>query len=118
MLRPAHGIAIGTAAPFGRLRGSCTSTYPRVTPGVELRIRHFHTIVAGSVAAAFVWTEAPRLMGSPLELGADMVNELPNQLSKLAGGDARAGREGRHLGFDTYAYPGDDVMRAWRHEDV
>lgn len=25
---------------------------------------------------------------------------------------------GRHLGFDTYAYPGDEVMRAWRHEDV
>jgi hypothetical protein len=27
-------------------------------------------------------------------------------------------RSGRHLGFDTYAYPGDDAMLAWRHEDV
>jgi hypothetical protein len=82
-----------------------------------LRLRHFHTVLAGSVAAAFVWTEAPRLMGSPFELAADIANELPSQLTNFAG-DARAGREGRHLGFDTYAYPGDDVMRAWRHEDV
>jgi glycoside hydrolase-like protein len=27
-------------------------------------------------------------------------------------------RTGRHLGFDTYAYPGDDAMLAWRDEDV
>jgi hypothetical protein len=27
-------------------------------------------------------------------------------------------REGKHLGFDTYAYPGDDAMLAWRHDDV
>jgi hypothetical protein len=27
-------------------------------------------------------------------------------------------RAGRHLGFDTYAYPGDDAMLAWRDEDV
>lgn len=27
-------------------------------------------------------------------------------------------REGRHLGFDTYAYPGDAAMRAWMHDDV
>jgi hypothetical protein len=27
-------------------------------------------------------------------------------------------RSGRHLGFDTYAYPGDDAMLAWRDEDV
>jgi hypothetical protein len=27
-------------------------------------------------------------------------------------------REGRHLGFDTYAYPGDAAMLAWRHDDV
>ena len=26
-------------------------------------------------------------------------------------------RAGRHLGFDTYAYPGDDAMRAWRQVD-
>lgn len=26
-------------------------------------------------------------------------------------------RTGKHLGFDTYAYPGDDAMQAWREED-
>ncbi|MEO8192766.1 MAG: glycoside hydrolase domain-containing protein [Gemmatimonadales bacterium] len=26
-------------------------------------------------------------------------------------------RAGRHLGFDTYAYPGDEAMKAWRDED-
>jgi hypothetical protein len=26
-------------------------------------------------------------------------------------------RTGKHLGFDTYAYPGDDAMKAWREED-
>jgi hypothetical protein len=26
-------------------------------------------------------------------------------------------REGKHLGFDTYAYPGDAAMRAWKDED-
>ena len=27
-------------------------------------------------------------------------------------------RAGKHLGFDTYAYPGDAAMLAWRHEHV
>jgi hypothetical protein len=27
-------------------------------------------------------------------------------------------RQGRHAGFDTYKYPGDEVMRAWWHADV
>ena len=27
-------------------------------------------------------------------------------------------RAGRHLGFDTYAYPGDKAMLAWRHDAV
>ncbi len=27
-------------------------------------------------------------------------------------------RTGRHLGFDTYVYPGDDAMLAWRDDDV
>jgi hypothetical protein len=27
-------------------------------------------------------------------------------------------RDGKHLGFDTYAYPGDEAMLAWRHENV
>jgi hypothetical protein len=27
-------------------------------------------------------------------------------------------KEASYLGFDTYTYPGDEVMRAWRHDDV
>jgi hypothetical protein len=48
-----------------------------------------------------------------------MASELPNRLVEAAAPvDARAGREGRHLGFDTYAYPGDEAMLAWRHTEV
>lgn len=47
----------------------------------------------------------------------DVVNELSTTITEVAdkGGPDRTGR---HLGFDTYAYPGDEVMRAWRHRDV
>lgn len=50
-------------------------------------------------------------------------NPVPNPLSELgsAVGDASTNiatnlRAGRHLGFDTYAYPGDDAMVAWRQD--
>lgn len=82
-----------------------------------MRKRHIPTLVATSVAAAFVTTHATRLMESPVEAVAAVVNELPKALTHLAT-DAKADRAGRHLGFDTYKYPGDDVMRAWRHADV
>jgi hypothetical protein len=39
-------------------------------------------------------------------------------VGEIAGVSANDARKGRHLGFDTYAYPGDEVMRAWRHADV
>jgi guanyl-specific ribonuclease Sa len=37
------------------------------------------------------------------------------EIAGIAGNEAR---KGRHMGFDTYTYPGDEVMRAWRHADV
>jgi hypothetical protein len=75
------------------------------------------TLVAASVAATFVSTHGSRLTSSPRELVLDVVNELSTTFVDVAekGGPDRTGR---HLGFDTYAYPGDDVMRAWRHKDV
>jgi hypothetical protein len=82
-----------------------------------MRKRFISTLVATAVAAAFVITNAPRLMESPVAAAAAVVNELPKQITDLAS-DAKEGRAGRHLGFDTYRYPGDDVMRAWRHDDV
>jgi len=40
-------------------------------------------------------------------------------VGELAGVSKRDdSRKGRHLGFDTYAYPGDEVMRAWRDAAV
>jgi guanyl-specific ribonuclease Sa len=35
-------------------------------------------------------------------------------IGELAGVATSESRRGRHLGFDTYAYPGDELMRAWR----
>jgi hypothetical protein len=39
-------------------------------------------------------------------------------IGELAGVSKGDARKGRHLGFDTYSYPGDEVMRAWREADV
>jgi hypothetical protein len=82
-----------------------------------MRKRHISTLVATAIAAAFVITNAQRLLESPVAAAAAVVDELPQQITDLVS-DAKAGREGRHLGFDTYKYPGDDVMLAWRHDDV
>lgn len=75
------------------------------------------TLVAASVAATFVSTHGSRLTSSPRELVLDVVNELSTTITDVAG-KSGPDRTGRHLGFDTYAYPGDQVMRAWRHRDV
>lgn len=74
------------------------------------------TLVAASVAAAFVIANADRLTSAPIdELVAGVAAELPDQVVEAA---AKASPPGKHLGFDTYAYPGDDVMLAWRHAEV
>jgi hypothetical protein len=82
----------------------------------SMRKRDLITIATTAVAAAFVLTHAARLKSSPVALAADIVSELPHQLALLP--DKGEGRDGRHLGFDTYAYPGDEVMLAWRHDNV
>lgn len=41
------------------------------------------------------------------------IGEAVNDASDKITSDLRAGR---HLGFDTYVYPGDEAMRAWREE--
>ena len=60
----------------------------------------------------------------PLMVSYDPGDSIPDPVAAI--GDAvssasdqitRDLRAGRHLGFDTYAYPGDDAMRAWRQED-
>lgn len=82
-----------------------------------MRKRHISTLVAAAVATTFVATHAVLLTRSPAAAAGAVVNELPAALAGIVTG-AKASPPGRHLGFDTYAYPGDEIMRAWRHEDV
>ena len=87
-----------------------------------MRKRLVQTLVAASVAAAFVYSNASRLAGSSVsELVADATTELPKHITgfaEVAINGEKVSRPGKHLGFDTYKYPGDEVMRAWRHRDV
>jgi hypothetical protein len=68
------------------------------------------------VAAVFVITNSARLTKSPSGVAQDVADDLSHALINVA--NAKESREGRHLGFDTYAYPGDEVMRAWREANV
>src|SRR5688572_11134150 len=81
-----------------------------------MRTRQIPTLVAASVAAVFVPTHIGQLSDSPASIVASF-NDIPSALAALID-DSKPSRPGRHLGFDTYRYPGDDVMQAWRHRDV
>ena len=87
-----------------------------------MRKRYISTLVATAIAAGFVTSNAVLLTKSPFQAPGVIGDELASTIAEVAAGgdviDAKANREGRHLGFDTYAYPGDDVMRAWAHASV
>src|SRR3954471_19539669 len=76
-----------------------------------IRKRFLSTFALTAVAAAFVATHVDELSQSPVAL-ASAVNDASASLTKYL--PLSEDREGRHLGFDTYAYPGDAVMRNWR----
>src|SRR5688500_10108040 len=79
-------------------------------------LRHLPTFL---VAAAFVGTHAAPLGQNPLSVVGDVARVLPSTIEAVASGAAVKGtRPGKHLGFDTYKYPGDAVMRDWRHGSV
>ena len=81
-----------------------------------MRKHVIQSLVAASVAAAFVIPNAHRLTSSPIsELVTQAAGELPEQITEVAD---KVSRPGKHLGFDTYKYPGDEVMLAWRHSEV
>ena len=82
--------------------------------------RLIRTFLTASIAAVFVTTHEPQLTGSPVALASEVASSLPATVSNVADGITKGSpdRVGKHLGFDTYAYPGDDVMQAWRHQDV
>ncbi len=61
----------------------------------------------------------------PLVIQYDRTHHVPNPVAAISDAVMQASdnitdnlRTGRHLGFDTYAYPGDQAMLAWRHDDV
>ncbi len=61
----------------------------------------------------------------PVIVSYDFSHSLRNPVSEVGDAIAEASalvvsnvRVGSHLGFDTYAYPGDDAMHAWRDESV
>ncbi|MGH7677261.1 MAG: glycoside hydrolase domain-containing protein [Gemmatimonadaceae bacterium] len=82
-----------------------------------MRKRQVPTLVAASVAAVFVPTHAGQLTDSPASIVTETIGDLPKALADLINDEKRS-RPGRHAGFDTYAYPGDEIMRAWRHPEV
>src|SRR5687767_9805633 len=71
------------------------------------------------VAATFVISEGPRGVRSELVGLTGGLDRAPNAVADAgkavaaAAGVTGVDRTGRHLGFDTYQYPGDHVMRAW-----
>src|SRR5688572_21230502 len=82
-----------------------------------MRKRQVPTLVAASVAAVFVPTHAGQLTDSPVSIVTETIGDIPKALAELITDEKRS-RPGRHMGFDTYAYPGDEIMRAWRHPEV
>src|SRR5512141_94820 len=60
----------------------------------------------------------------PLIVSYDPSKHIPDPVTAISDAVTDASekitsdlREGKHLGFDTYAYPGDESMKAWREED-
>ena len=61
----------------------------------------------------------------PLMVSYDRNVDVPNPVDAIGDAVTEASdnitsnlRDGKHLGFDTYAYPGDRAMLAWRQDDA
>jgi hypothetical protein len=74
------------------------------------------TVALAGVAVAFVTTHVSRLREAQDELVP--VAEVAERLASGEVADEVVGTDSSYLGFDTYTYPGDEAMLAWRHEDV
>lgn len=87
-----------------------------------MRTRRVMNILVLLVAATFLSTKGPRAFEREFVDVAGELDELPGAVADVATSLASAAgvegldREGRHLGFDTYQYPGDRVMQAWRDD--
>jgi hypothetical protein len=79
---------------------------------VETRVTKIRTFLLSVLLVPMVLTYDP---AKPDVTPIASIDEAVTDASENIISNIRAGR---HLGFDTYAYPGDDAMLAWRHEDV
>ena len=68
-------------------------------------------------------TAALFLLSLPLVVSYDRTRNVPNPVDAISEAVVEATdnisgnlRAGKHLGFDTYAYPGDEAMLAWRQD--
>ena len=80
--------------------------------------------VMGVSALSKLKTAAMLVLLIPLAVSYNPSRTIPDPVSAIGDAVDEASdritsdlRTGRHLGFDTYAYPGDDAMQAWRQED-
>lgn len=80
-------------------------------PQFELKIRDLLTLLA---AAGVVFGVGGR-DGSSLDQLTNPIAYASAEIASAAGAVESAAR-GRHLGFDTSKYPGDDAMQAWRDD--
>lgn len=66
-----------------------------------------------AIGASF---EAPRLASGSLRPAQELAS-IPETVAEVPARLAAATDDESHLGFDTNKYPGDDAMRAWKHDD-
>ena len=78
----------------------------------------------GVSAVSKLKTAAMVALLAPLVVSYKPSRSIPNPVTAISDAVSEASdrittdlRAGKHLGFDTYAYPGDDAMQAWRQED-
>jgi hypothetical protein len=67
-------------------------------------------------AAAFVMGNAGTLRNAPTP--ATTVVDVATEVATQVASAEVVSNQHNYLGFDTYAYPGDEVMQAWGHEEV
>ena len=74
------------------------------------------TVAAAVTAVAFVMGNATTLRNAPTP--ATAVVEVASEIAAQVASAEVVNDQGNYRGFDTYAYPGDEVMVAWGHEEV
>ena len=74
------------------------------------------TIATAATAAVFVMSNAETIRGARTPASA-VVEAATDVASQLTAAEVVADQR-NYLGFDTYAYPGDEAMQAWSQEEV